>query len=73
LANARIEKSRGDSALVISARYKAEAIELEAEQIAKNPQYIELKKWENWDGKGSPFGSGNVFGNSSISILKSNR
>lgn len=70
LANARIEKSRGDSSLVISARYKAEAIQLEAEQISKNPQYIELKKWESWDGKGSPYGSGNVYGNNALSILK---
>lgn len=70
LANARIEKSRGDSSLVISARYKAEAIQLEAEQISKNPQYIELKKWENWDGQGSPYGAGNVFGNNAVSILK---
>ena len=69
LANARIEKSRGDSALIVSARYKAEAINLEAQQISKNPRYIELKKWEKWDGKGSPYGEGNVFG-SGVSILK---
>ncbi len=69
LANARIEKARGDSSLVISARFKAEAIQLEAEQIAKNPQYIELKKWEKWDGKGSPYGQSNVFG-SGVQILK---
>lgn len=69
LANARIEKSRGDSSLVISAQYKAEAIELEATQIAKSPQYIELKKWEKWDGIGSPYGESNVFG-SGVSILK---
>lgn len=71
LANARIEKARGDSSLVISARYKAEAIELEASQIGKNPQYIELKKWEKWDGIGSPYGESNVFG-SGVSILKTN-
>lgn len=71
LANARIEKARGDSSLVISARYKAEAIQLEASQISKNPQYIELKKWESWDGVGSPYGTGNVFG-SGVSILKKN-
>lgn len=70
LANARIEKARGDSSLVISARYKSEAIQLEASQITKNPQYIELKKWEAWDGKGSPYGTGNVFG-TGVSILKS--
>jgi prohibitin 1 len=70
LANAKIEKARGDSALVISAHFKAEAIQLEAEQIGKNPQYIELKKWEKWDGIGSPYGSSNVFG-SDVSILKS--
>lgn len=72
LANAKIEKARGDSALIVSAKFKSEAIRLEAEQIAKNPQYIELKKWEKWDGIGSPYGSHNVFGDKSISILKSN-
>lgn len=73
LANAKIEKARGDSSLVISAKFKAEAIQLEAEQISQNPQYIELKKWEKWDGTGSPYGEGNVFGNDGISILKSGR
>ncbi|PHR26669.1 MAG: hypothetical protein COA38_14375 [Fluviicola sp.] len=71
LANARIEKARGDSSLIVSARFKSEAIRLEAEQIGKNPSYIELKKWEKWDGKGSPYGQSNVFG-SGVSILKSN-
>jgi len=69
-ANARIEKARGDSSLVVSARFKAEAISLEAAEISKNPQYIELKKWEKWNGIGSPYGTGNVFGNNAISILK---
>ena len=69
--NAKIEKARGDSALIVSAKFKAEAIALEAEQISKNPQYIELKKWEKWDGTGSPYGEGNVFGSGTgISILK---
>jgi regulator of protease activity HflC (stomatin/prohibitin superfamily) len=71
LANALIEKSRGDSSLIVSAKYKAEAISLEAAQISKNPQYIELKKWEKWDGVGSPYGESNVFG-SGVSILKQN-
>ncbi len=71
LANARIAKSRGDSSLIVSAKFKAEAINLEASQIAKNPSYIELKKWEKWDGKGSPYGQSNVFG-SGVSILKQN-
>lgn len=72
LANARIEKARGDSSLIVSAIFKAEAIRLEAEQIARNPQYIELKKWEKWDGLGSPYGTHNVFGDKAISILKAN-
>lgn len=72
LANARIETARGDSSLIISAKFKSEAIRLEAEQIARNPQYIELKKWEKWDGIGSPYGGNNVFGDKSISILKPN-
>lgn len=71
LANARIEKARGDSSLIVSARFKAEAINLEATQISKSPAYIELKKWEKWDGIGSPYGESNVFG-SGVSILKSN-
>lgn len=71
LANARIEKARGDSSLVVSARFKAEAIQLEATQISRNPAYIELKKWEKWDGIGSPYGESNVFG-SGVSILKTN-
>lgn len=71
LANAKIEKARGDSALIVSAKFKAEAIQLEAEQIGRNPQYIELKKWEKWDGIGSPYGSNNVFGDRAVSILKS--
>ncbi len=70
LANAKIEKARGDSSLLISAFFRSEAIKLEAEQISNNPQYIELKKWEKWDGIGSPFGTGNVFGNDAITILK---
>ena len=69
MANARIEKARGDSSLIVSAKFKAEAIQLEASQISKNPAYIELKKWEKWDGVGSPYGEGNVFG-SGVSILK---
>ncbi len=69
LANARIEKARGDSSLVVSARFKAEAIMLEASQIAKSPAYIELKKWEKWDGVGSPYGESNVFG-AGVSVLK---
>ena len=72
LANAKIEKARGDSSLVVSAKFKAEAIQLEAQQISKNPQYIELKKWEKWDGIGSPYGQNNVFGDKAISILKQN-
>lgn len=71
LANARIEKALGDSSLIVSAKFKAEAIQLEAEQIGRNPAYIELKKWEKWDGIGSPYGESNVFG-SGVSILKSN-
>lgn len=57
--------------MVISARYKSEAIQLEAQEISKNPRYIELKKWEKWNGEGSPYGTGNVFGKG-VDILKSN-
>ena len=70
LADARIEKSRGDSSLVISAQFKAEAIKKEAQQLKANPNYIEYIKWKGYaDGKGSPYGEGNVFG-SGTGILK---
>jgi len=69
LADARIEKSRGDSSLVISAEFKAQSIKMEAEQLNQNPQYIEYIKWKGYaDGNGSPYGSGNVFGD--VSIIK---
>lgn len=70
LADAKIEKARGDSAMIISAIYKADAIRLESEALRNNPGYTELKKWEKWDGAGSPYGQGNVFGDKAISILK---
>lgn len=70
LADARIEKSRGDSSLVISAQFKALAIKKEAEQLKANPSYIEYIKWKGYaEGKGSPYGEGNVFG-SGTGILK---
>jgi regulator of protease activity HflC (stomatin/prohibitin superfamily) len=70
LADARIEKSRGDSSLVISAQFKAMAIKKEAEQLKANPSYIEYIKWKGYaDGKGSPYGEGNVFG-SGTAIIK---
>lgn len=63
LADARIEKARGDSSLVVSANYKAEAIRKEAQQLKANPDYIEYIKWKGYaDGQGSPYGSNNVFG-----------
>ena len=63
LADARIEKSRGDSSLVISSQFKAMAIKKEAEQLKANPSYIDYIKWKGYaDGKGSPYGEGNVFG-----------
>lgn len=70
LADARIEKARGDSSLVISAQFKAEAIKKEAQQLKANPNYIDYIKWKGYaDGQGSPYGSGNVFG-SGTAILK---
>jgi prohibitin 1 len=70
LADARIEKSRGDSSLVISAQFKAMAIKKEAEQLKANPSYIEYIKWKGYaEGKGSPYGEGNVFG-AGVGILK---
>lgn len=68
-ANARFQTARGDSALLISATYKAQAIERESKALKNNPEYTELIKWQRWDGHGSPYGSGNVFG-SGINILK---
>jgi len=70
LADARIEKSRGDSSLVISSQFKAMAIKKEAEQLKANPSYIDYIKWKGYaDGKGSPYGEGNVFG-SGTAIIK---
>jgi regulator of protease activity HflC (stomatin/prohibitin superfamily) len=66
LADARIEKARGDSSLVVTARFKAEAIELEAKQIAKNPKYIEYLRTKRWDGS---YGTGNVFG-AGVALIK---
>lgn len=70
LADAKIEKARGDSAMIISATYKADAIRQESQALRNNPEYTELKKWEKWDGAGSPYGNGNVFGDKAITILK---
>jgi regulator of protease activity HflC (stomatin/prohibitin superfamily) len=47
LADALIEKSRGDSSLVVSASYKAAAIKKEAEELKANPAYIEYIKWRD--------------------------
>lgn len=70
LADAKIEKSRGDSSLVISAQFKALAIKKEAEQLKANPSYIDYIKWKGYaEGQGSPYGSGNVFG-TGTGILK---
>lgn len=74
LADARFENARGDSSLVISATYKAKAIEMESKQIATNPIYIELIKWQGYaNGQGSPYGANNVFGEGSVTILKGNK
>jgi prohibitin 1 len=70
LADARIEKARGDSSLLISAQFKALAIKKEAEQLKANPDYIDYIKWQGYrEGNGSPFGTGNVFG-TGTGILK---
>jgi len=70
LADALIEKSRGDSSLVISANYKAEAIKKEAQQLKANPDYIEYIKWQAFrEGQGSPYGTNNVFG-SGTGVIK---
>jgi prohibitin 1 len=70
-ADARIEKSRGDSALVVSANFKALAIEKVADQLAANPEYIRYIKWKGYsEGKGSPNGDNNVYGSGAVSILK---
>lgn len=69
LADAKIEKARGDESLVITAEFKAKAIQKEAQQLARNPQYIEYIKWKGYaEGKGSPYGTNNVF--STAGILK---
>lgn len=70
LADARFEKARGDSSLVITATFKAEAIRKESEQLRKSPAYIDYIKWQGYrEGKGSPYGTNNVFG-SGTGVLK---
>lgn len=68
LANAKIEKARGDSArVIISSMAEAEAIKIKQEQLRKSPQYIEYLKAEKWDGS---YGTGNVYGEG-VSLFKS--
>jgi prohibitin 1 len=70
LADAKIQKARGDSSLVISAQFKALAIKKEAEQLKANPNYIEYIKWKGFaEGQGSPYGENNVFG-SGTGVIK---
>jgi len=70
LANARIEKARGDSSLLISANFEASSIEVISKQLAKSKDYIDYTRWNKWDGVGSPWGSGNVYGDKAVTILK---
>lgn len=72
LAEARFETARGDSSLLISASYKAQAIELEMAALKGNPDYTAYKFWtEVYKSGDNPFGTGNVFGgDANISILK---
>jgi len=70
LADAKIEKSRGDSSLVISAYFQSEAIKLQSQQIEKSPGYIDYIKWQGYrEGQGSPYGTHNVYG-SGVNVLK---
>lgn len=51
LADAKIERARGDSAqAIINAMSETEAIKIKAEQLKKSPQYIEYMKAKKWDG-----------------------
>jgi prohibitin 1 len=69
LAEARIEKARGDESVVISAEFKAQAIRKEAQELARNPQYIDYIRWKGYaEGKGSPYGEGNVFGSGTVVV-----
>lgn len=70
LAEARIEKAKGDESITISAEYQADAIRKVAQELSRNPEYTEYIKWKGFsDGKGSPYGEGNVFG-SGTSVVK---
>ncbi|PCI28442.1 hypothetical protein COB55_03915 [Candidatus Wolfebacteria bacterium] len=51
LANARIQKARGDESILIKAQFEADAIRVKSEQLRKSPKYIEYIKAERWDGK----------------------
>lgn len=75
LADAKIETARGDSAkVVIESKAQSMAINEVQRTLMKSKDYIEYIKWLGfYEGKGSPFGTGNVFGTSgNVNVLKSN-
>jgi regulator of protease activity HflC (stomatin/prohibitin superfamily) len=71
LANAEITKATGEKkARVLRAEGRAQEIALVQKQLSRSPSYIELVKWKGYaDGKGSPYGTNNMYG-VSTSIMK---
>jgi regulator of protease activity HflC (stomatin/prohibitin superfamily) len=60
IADAQIEKARGDSASkVIRAAGEAQEIKIKQEQLRKSPDYINYIRAEKWDGT---YGNNNVYG-----------
>lgn len=52
IANANIEKARGvKESKILEAQGEAQSIQLKQQALRQSPQYVELVKAENWDGK----------------------
>jgi len=51
LADAKIEKARGDAeSLIINAEAESKSIKIKQEQLRQSPQYIEYMKAQKWNG-----------------------
>jgi hypothetical protein len=72
-ADARIEKARGDSSLIVTAFYQAKAIKTMKEELAKgnSQDYINYVVWKEFSERGvSPFGNNNTFGGGQPTLTK---
>lgn len=72
-ADARIEKARGDSSLIVTAFYQSKAIKTMKEELAKgnSQDYINYVVWKEFAEQGvSPFGNNNTFGGGQPTLTK---